>query len=88
METDACGSLSTLSPVLKSGVHGSGLTLDFRSNRVHTGGNVLVSLSCTIPQARVRPGDDQDAGCTPSMDLKRKILKDPNTLPPDEDFVR
>ena len=65
---------------LKAGVHGSGLTLDFRSNRINTGGTVLVSLSCTKPQTySVNIVDDQDDGCTPSMGLGGTILRELDT---------
>lgn len=35
VSTDACGDMDNLTDVLKSGVHGSSLSVDFRSNRIN-----------------------------------------------------
>ena len=44
--TDACGELQDLPDVLKSGVHGSGLTLDFRSNRINRTEDFFLAVVC------------------------------------------
>ena len=76
MSGDACGKLADLPRHLRAGVHGSGLTLDFRSNRLNTAGTVLVSLSCVKPlTSSTYLADDQDADCTPSMGLGGTILR-------------
>jgi hypothetical protein len=45
---DLCGNMGDLSEVQKFGVHGSGLTLDFRSNRVNAGEGFFLALTCTL----------------------------------------
>ena len=49
---DACGGIKKLSEKLKSGYHGSGLTLDFRSNRIHSKGNFYLGITCTLPSTK------------------------------------
>jgi hypothetical protein len=44
--TDGCGKLNDLPDSLKSGVHGSGLTLDFRSNRINRTEDFFLALIC------------------------------------------
>lgn len=75
MSGDACGKLADLPPHLRAGVHGSGLTLDFRSNRLNTAGNVLVSLSCVKPLTSSAYLGDQDVDCTPTLGLNGTILR-------------
>lgn len=48
---DLCGDMAGLPNILKSGVHGSGLTLDFRSNRINAGSGFFLALTCTLPSA-------------------------------------
>ena len=48
---DLCGKTKDLSEVQKFGVHGSGLTLDFRSNRINTGEGFFLALTCILPSA-------------------------------------
>ena len=48
---DLCGEIEDLPEVQQSGVHGSGLTLDFRSNRINTGDGFFLALTCTLPSA-------------------------------------
>lgn len=48
---DLCGNMTDLPDVQKSGVHGSGLTLDFRSNRINTGDGFFLALTCVLPSA-------------------------------------
>ncbi len=48
---DLCGNKGNLSEVQKSGVHGSRLTLDFRSNRINSGEGFYLALTCTLPLA-------------------------------------
>ena len=43
--------MGNLSNVQKFGVHSSGLTLDFRSNRINTGEGFFLALTCTLPSA-------------------------------------
>ena len=43
--------MEDLSAVQKFGVHRSGLTLDFRSNRINTGKGFFLALTCTLPPA-------------------------------------
>ena len=49
---DACGGIKKLSEKLKSGYHGSGLTLDFRSNRIHSKGSFYLGITCTLPSTK------------------------------------
>ena len=51
---DLCGNMEDLPEVQKRGVHGSGLTLDFRSNRVNTGEGFFLALTCTLPSGTRR----------------------------------
>lgn len=46
---DACGELEDLPDHLKSGVHGSGLTLDFRSNRINRTKDFFLAVICIDP---------------------------------------
>ena len=46
---DVCGDLGSLPEVLKSGVHGSSLMVDFRSNRINTGMDFFLALTCILP---------------------------------------
>ena len=87
VSADACGDKKALSPLLTSGVHGSGLTLDFRSNRVHTGGRVLLSLSCVLPQSSSLRGRRDDSSCTPSMSKQNVTVSDPYNPPLPEDYL-
>ena len=43
---DGCGKLNDLSAVLQSGVHESGLELDFRSNRINRTENFFLAVIC------------------------------------------
>ena len=43
---DACGSKEKLSKKLMSGYHGSGLTFDFRSNRIHSKEGFYLGITC------------------------------------------
>ena len=53
---DACGGKEKLSEKLMSGdLHGSGLTFDFRSNRIHSNGGFYLGITCILPStARTR----------------------------------
>ena len=51
VDKDVCGNMVDLPDALKSGVHGSGLTLDFRSNRINTRNGFFLALTCTLPSA-------------------------------------
>ena len=86
---DLCGSMEDLPKVQRSGVHGSGLTLDFRSNRINTGEGFFLALTCTRPfslAARKKrfsdsptldPSTDEvvirPTACTPSQNLTAKV---------------
>ena len=86
----------------KSGVHGSGLTLDFRSNRVNTGEGFFLALTCTLPSAARRkrsstldPSTDEvvvrPTACTPSQTLTAKVGRESEDEPlktAEEYFVR
>jgi len=72
--TDLCGSMGGLSDVQKSGVHGSGLTLDFRSNRVNTGDGFFLALTCTLPWGSRRKRSTER--CTPSQTLTATVGQD------------
>ena len=80
-ENAQCGKLEELPSNRTEGVHSSGLTLDFRSNRLNTKGNVFVVLTCvkhptkSTHQKRASLIADQDTECTPSMDLDGTILR-------------
>ena len=50
---DACGSKEKLSKEIMSGYHGSALTLDFRSNRIHSKGSFYLGVTCTLPSKLV-----------------------------------
>lgn len=56
--TDACGNLNSLPGVLQSGVHGSSLMVDFRSNRINTGMDFFLALTCTLPLESVTNGQN------------------------------
>ena len=49
---DACGDIKKLSEKLKTGYHGSGLTLDFRSNRIYSKGRFHLGITCILQSAR------------------------------------
>ena len=51
---DACGSKEKLSQKLLSGYHGSGLSLDFRSNRIHSKDGFYLGITCTLPSKTIR----------------------------------
>ena len=85
VSADACGEKKDLTSLLKSGVHGSGLILDFRSNRVHTGGSVFLSISCILPQAN-RVARDENS-CTPSVTQQNRSVSSPYNPPLPEDYL-
>ena len=87
--TDACGQKDDLSPELVSGVHGSSLMLDFRSNRIHTSGTMFLSLSCIIPQSSNRGARNAnlEPDCTPSVSSRNRIVTDPYNPPSPEDYL-
>ena len=85
VSADACGEKKDLTSLLKSGVHGSGLTLDFRSNRVYTGGSVFLSISCVLPQAN-RVARDENS-CTPSVTQQNRSVSNPYNPPLPEDYL-
>ena len=86
---DLCGSMEDLPKVQRYGVHGSGLTLDFRSNRINTGEGFFLALTCTRPLAARKkrfsdsptldPSTDEvlvvirPTACTPSQNLTAKV---------------
>ena len=102
VDTDACGNLEDLPDVLKSGVHGSGLAVDFRTNRIKRDKGFFLTLSCiqqsTGPGAR-QNHDTSVAGesfslrpsgkCTPSISLEKKVVRDLNVHleSSDEDYL-
>ena len=101
---DLCGNMEDLQEVQRSGVHGSGLTLDFRSNRINAGDGFFLALTCTLPLAARRkrsstldPSTDLDGvvirptACTPSQTLVAKVGRDSEDEPlktAEEYFVR
>ena len=84
---DLCGDMEDLPAVQKSGVHGSGLTLDFRSNRINSGDGFFLALTCTLPAAaggsRRKRSDTHlsvsnlkaipQPACTPSQTLTAQV---------------
>ena len=94
---DICGNMEDLAEVEKSGVHGSGLTLDFRSNRINTGEGFFLALICTLPSAaggsrRKRDSDNPlssssvdgvviKPACTPSQTLTAVVGRDSQDEP-------
>ena len=103
VETDACGLKDDLSSGLKSGVHGHGLTLDFRSNRISRTKNFFLSISCIIPAGSgsrkrrntlLQVADTQPVtenavsdSCTPSKTLTSEVIRDPYNEPKPEDYL-
>lgn len=92
MKADACGKLDDLSPQLKSGVHGSSLTLDFRSNRVNRVTGLFLAVTCSIPRStgsrRKRSTHSPfEAGCTPTTLLDGRTVNDPDDPQTAEDLV-
>ena len=99
---DLCGNIRDLSTVQRFGVHSSGLTLDFRSNRINTGEGFFLALTCTRPPAaggsrrkRQYNGwwyDDifAEPTCTPSQTLTAIVGRDQDEplKTADEYFVR
>ena len=99
---DLCGNMEDLPEAQKSGVHGSGLTLDFRSNRVNTGEGFFLALTCTLPSAARRkrsstldPSTDEvvvrPTACTPSQTLTAMVGRESEDEPlktAEEYFVR
>ena len=100
---DLCGNMEDLPEVQKSGVHGSGLTLDFRSNRINTGGGFFLALTCTLPSAAGGSRRKRSLSyssldevviqptCTPSQTLAMRVGRDSQNMPlktADEYFVR
>ena len=99
-----CGNMEDLPEAQKSGVHGSGLTLDFRSNRVNTGEGFFLALTCTLPSGARRkrsstldPSKRLDGivirptGCTPSQTLTAMVGRESEDEPlktAEEYFVR
>ena len=93
--TDACGNLNSLPGVLTSGVHDSGLMVDFRSNRITTGVDFFLAITCTLPMAGAAqdsnglvapfsagpsgPQDSKTWKCTPSQNLRRVVGTVPNS---------
>lgn len=63
---DACGSKKKLSKEIMSGYHGSGLTLDFRSNRIHSKGSFYLGITCTLPSKPATPTLHQKRQATAS----------------------
>ena len=93
--------MGDLSVVQKFGVHHSGLTLDFRSNRINTGEGFFLALTCTLPPAgrgfrRKRQYNGwwsvfAQPTCTPSQTLTAIVGRDSQDEPlktADEYFVR
>ena len=85
-DQEACGTKDDLPTVLKTGTHGSALTVDFRSNRVKSSTGFFLALTCTIT---ARMNDDAGAAgassnvqlsssCTPSVSLDNKVVRDPH----------
>jgi hypothetical protein len=99
---DLCGNMDDLSDVQKDGVHGSGLTLDFRSNRINSGEGFFLALTCTLGGGGSRRKRQNWSSryfydeilsqptCTPSQTLKAIVGRDSQNEPlktADEYFV-
>ena len=92
---DLCGNMEDLPEVQRSGDHGSGLTLDFRSNRINTGEGFFLALTCTLPLAARKkrfsdsptldPSTDEvvtrPTACTPSQNLTAKVGRESKDEP-------
>ena len=53
--SDLCGSHESLTDDVIHGYHGSHLTLEFRSNRIHSRGGFYVGIVCILPSTTVQP---------------------------------
>lgn len=69
---DACGELQDLDPVLKSGTHGSSLTLDFRSNRINRTEDFFLALVCILTPSSSQSTSSQ-AISSSSTSLKESV---------------
>ena len=49
--SDLCGTHKHLPDDVMYGYHGSHLTLDFRSNRIHSSGGFFLGMACVLPES-------------------------------------